>query len=107
MNTIIHVGDVGTAFELVIEDKKGVPVNVSTATSMVMYFQKPDKSKISRTPVFSTDGLDGKIQYVSAEGDIDIVGEWIYQGYVIFSEAEKFFSLPATFDVHRNIKPTV
>lgn len=91
-DTVIHVGDVGTIFRLtIVESDEVTPVNVSSATVKKIYFMKPDGTKVTKTAVFSTDGTDGKIQYVGIAGDVDQPREWQMQGYVEMTSG-KFFS---------------
>jgi hypothetical protein len=103
MSTIIHKGDIGTVFELTITETTGTVVDVSTATSKSILFQKPDKTKVSKTATFTTDGSDGKIQYTAVDGDIDTIGEWSMQGYVELASGGKFHSEITTFEVNRNL----
>jgi len=81
-DTKIHVGDVGTSFLLTIVDKNGTVIDISSALSKFIYFQKPKGAILKKDAVFVTDGKDGEIQYLSVTGDIDEVGTWYMQGYV-------------------------
>lgn len=80
----IHVNDIGTVFRgTVYEDCDAQTlVDISTASVMVMYFQKPDGSVVTQTAVFSTDGTDGKMQYTTIASDLDQAGSWKMQGKV-------------------------
>lgn len=99
-DTIIHVGDVGTAFQITIVQPDGVTaIPVDSATEKKIYFQKSDGSRVVQDAEFVTDGSDGKIQYVSEIGDVDISGTWLMQGYVEITEG-KFFSEAVRFLVH-------
>ena len=102
-DTIIHVGDDGTVFELTILDTKKKPINVSTASLRVIHFMKPDRTRVTKTATLTTNGVDGKIQYKSVAGDIDMAGEWIMQGFVKFSDGNGFFSEKPEFPVITNI----
>jgi hypothetical protein len=83
MTTIyVHNGDVGTVFRLTIVDTAGTAIDVSTATTKYIYFEDPAGTKVQKTAAFYTDGKDGKIQYTTVSGDIDLVGTWRIQGYV-------------------------
>jgi len=78
----IHVSDIGTVFEVTLMDDT-VVVDISTATAMEIVFVKPDKTKVVNTAVFTTDGVDGKMQYVIAlDTELDQVGNWKIQGIV-------------------------
>lgn len=99
-DTIIHVGDVGTIFRVTVVETDGVTaIPVDTATEKKIYFQKSDGTRVVQDAEFVTDGSDGKIQYVSQTGDVDISGTWLMQGYVEIAEG-KFFSEAVRFLVH-------
>ena len=79
----IHVGDVGTAIILTVNDSStGAVVDISSATTLEIVLRKPNGTSITRTAEFVTDGADGKLQYVTIAGDIDRAGEWSAQGYI-------------------------
>jgi hypothetical protein len=77
----IHVGDIGTVFEVTLQDCD-VPLDVSTATEQIIYLLKPDGTLLEKDSVFTTDGTDGKIQYVAIAGDLDQEGSWKIQAKV-------------------------
>ena len=57
MATYVHNADIGTIFELTITDEDGVVIDVSTASTKYIYFQKPDGTKVKETaaqPEFET-----------------------------------------------------
>ena len=106
MTTYIHDGDIGTIFKQTIVDPEkktdlypdGTPIDVSTASTKFIYFQKPDGTKMKKTATFYTDGTDGIIQYIAVLSDIDQTGIWQVQGYVETSDG-KFFTEKTTFNV--------
>jgi hypothetical protein len=60
----------------------GAALNISTATSLRLYFKGPsDSAAVEKTAVFNTDGTDGKLKYTkSAADDVnDEAGEWKVQ----------------------------
>ena len=78
----IHVADVGTVFEVTLMDD-AVIVNISSASSLEIIFEKPDKTKIINTAVLSGDGTDGKMKYiVTVDTELDAKGNWKIQGNV-------------------------
>ena len=77
----IHVGDIGTAFEITLKDCD-VVVDVSTATVKQIIFKKPDKTVITKTADFKTDGTDGIIHYLTILDDLDLKGTWYVQAKV-------------------------
>ena len=78
----IRVGDVGTTFEDTVKDQDGEIVDISTASNLDMIFRKPDDTPVVQTADLTGDGSDGKMEYVTVEGDLDQAGEWQRQGLV-------------------------
>jgi len=81
----IHYLDIGTSFELTVyntEDDVSSILDLSTATSMLITFQKPDTTTVVQTATLVTDGADGKMTYISVLNDIDQLGTWKIQGKV-------------------------
>lgn len=97
-----HIGDVDTAFEATIVDQDGAVVPIPTATTREIIFRKPDKSTITRTAVLVTDGLDGKMQYLTVADDLDEPGLWHWQGKVVIG-AGTWHSDEDHFTVLRNL----
>lgn len=91
----IHVGDIGTVFEVTVHDCD-VVVDISAASTMEIVFKKPDKTIVTKVAVHTTDGLDGKMQYVTILDDLDLKGTWSIQARVTLptgtwrSEISKF-----------------
>lgn len=84
-DTVVHVGDVGTVFEVtVLED--GVPLDVSTATDKALLFRSPSGALAVQAAAFTTTGADGKIEYQTLSGDIDEVGTWRVQGRIVIPQ---------------------
>ena len=100
MANVIYVGDVGTIVELTIKDENQSVVNVSGATLKQVKFKKPNStSVITQTAAFSTDGVDGKIRYVTLTGDIDTVGDWLVKAYIELGANVKFYTDYIAFQV--------
>jgi hypothetical protein len=101
----IRKGDIGTVFErtvyTIIDGVKTI-VNVSSATTMEFIFTKPDGTKMTKDADFSSDGSDGKLRYVTVADDLDGVGDWKLQVYVILSSGE-WHSDISHFRVHDNL----
>lgn len=114
----IHLGDIGTEFVVEIvectgEDANGDPiytaVDVSTNTSLNIYFKKPDGTVLTKTAGFASvdsgatnDGTDGKISYYSVAGDLDVLGKWYIQGKVTLPSGA-WSSAIGSFKVKSNI----
>lgn len=98
----IHVGDIGTAFIITVKDESDNIVDVSTATLKTISFKNPSKVIISKSAALTTDGTDGKIQVVTASGDIDQKGRWVGQAKVGFAGGQ-FYTNVFKFEVEGNI----
>lgn len=97
----IHVGDIGTVLRVTVQDDDEV-VDLSTATIKIIYLEKPAGTKLTKTAVFTTDGSDGKIQYVTIAGDLDAAGWWKIQAHVTLP-AGSWYSDWQPFRVHANL----
>lgn len=84
-NPPIFVGDIGTILRLTVMeciDNVDVVVDISSQTVMEIHFIKPDGSTETQTAVFTTDGINGQMQYVTILDDLDLAGVWRMQGDV-------------------------
>jgi len=103
MTTIyVHNGDIGTIFRLTITDIEGIEIDVSSANVKYIYFQDPTGTRVQKIAAFFTDGKDGKIQYTTIAGDIDMVGTWQIQGY-IETNIGKFWTKKGYFNVYSTL----
>jgi hypothetical protein len=100
------VDDIGTVFKATIKDEDGVVVDVSGAGTLELVFRKPDGTAVVKTAVFTTDGEDGVIQYITIADDMDTEGEWRVQGYVKIATSE-FHSDVHRFRVYPNLSRPV
>lgn len=101
MSATLQVGDVGTIIEVTLLDGE-TPVSVVGATSKTMRFQKPGGTVIDKAAAFTTDGSDGKVQYVTVSGDLDIAGVWQVQAKIVTAEGQ-WTSAIGTFKVAANL----
>lgn len=102
----IHVGDVGTVFEVILKDDEDV-VDISQATVKQIHFRKPDASTLEKPGTFNDDGTDGMMYYTSVEGDLNLAGKWQIQAYVVLpvsTPAGTWSSDLGRFEVFPNIK---
>lgn len=83
----VHLDDIGTVFRALIVDGSTAK-DISTATTKQLIFKKPSGSKLTKDGSFYTDGTDGILQYTTVSGDLDEVGLWKVQGYVIIGTNE-------------------
>jgi len=98
----IHLEDIGTVFVGTVKDDAGNVVDISGATTKQFTFKKPDGSKAIKTAIPTTDGTDGKMQYVAVSGDLDQAGGWRLQGKVILPSGTWYTDVHR-FDVHTNL----
>lgn len=71
----VTVNDYGWALRLTVK-KEGEILDISSYTSLQFVFHKPSTEELIVTAEFTTDGSDGQLEYVIADGDIDEVGAW-------------------------------
>jgi len=77
----LHVGDIGTIIYINIVEG-GEALDISSATTKTIRFQKKDKTTMDKDGEFKTDGTDGILQYTTLTGDIDQKGRWLAQAYL-------------------------
>jgi hypothetical protein len=83
-----RINDVGTRFVIQLKRTDGSILDVSEATEKYIVFRKPNSAAgILKAASFTTDGKDGKIQYITGSGDIDKLGYWQIQALVKFGSA--------------------
>lgn len=102
----VHVGDIGTVFRITLKDKQCdgtmVILDVSAASKLDIIFRAPNGIKKTKSANFTTDGSDGKIEYISLDGDIDSAGEWKIQVYLELPSG-KWSSDIGSFYVYENL----
>lgn len=97
----VHVGDVGTIIRIELKDDD-VEINLSSASVKQIKFKNPSGEVVTQTAVFTTDGTDGRIQYVTEADDINESGTWEYQAYIEMGGG-KWHSEKLTFLVRENL----
>ena len=97
----IHMNDVGTKFLVTVTDGTSA-VDISSATTKQLIFQKPSGTKLTKATAFTSDGTDGKMQYSIASDDFDEARSYKLQGKVVISDGT-FYTDIHTFKVHRNL----
>ena len=103
MSSEVQKNDIGTVFRITIKDRDTLEIlNISSASTKQIIFLKPDGNKLTKNASFYTDGTDGKIQYTGISGDLDTVGIWKIQSYLILSN-NQYSSDVSTFKVKENV----
>lgn len=102
----LHLEDIGTSIRITVEDTdescNRVIVDLSSASVRQIIFRKPSGTKLTVTGALVTDGTDGKIEYITEAGDLDEVGEWKVQVYLVFPTGG-WRSEIGTFRVNANL----
>lgn len=101
MASQIHVNDVGTQLIMTVKDD-GEVVDISNASSLIVVLKKPDGESHQKTGTIYTDGTDGKMYYVSVNGDFNAAGNYKIQAIVTLNNGT-FYSSISTFKVYCNI----
>jgi len=77
----IHVGDVGTVFEITIQDGSTI-VDLTGYTKVDIILKKPEAVKETKVGVVDGDPTTGIVRYTTITGDLDTEGTWQIQAYV-------------------------
>ncbi|OGC94097.1 MAG: hypothetical protein A2W25_11990 [candidate division Zixibacteria bacterium RBG_16_53_22] len=75
------------------------------ATNLYIYLTPPSGVDKTKAAVLSSNGSDGKMQYVTVNGDLDETGSWQIQGYIKFSNSQIFKTSVRQFNVLANLVP--
>lgn len=98
----IHVGDIGTAFDITMYDDTKV-VDLTGYISLTINFIKPDGTCMPKVAVLKTDGTDGILRYITVLGDLDQAGTWQLQAVVELATG-KWSSDTTKFKVYGNLE---
>tara|TARA_R100001377_G_C3117860_1_gene84877 strand:+ start:218 stop:544 length:327 start_codon:yes stop_codon:yes gene_type:complete len=101
-----HENDIGTTFRVTVYDTNSdgttKVADINTASVKKMTFEKPDGQTFERVAVFTTNGSDGQIEYVSVDGDLVPAGNWKLQAYVKTSDGS-WRTNSGSFKVYENL----
>lgn len=98
----IHYNDIGTSFRCTMKDENNAVLDISSASTLNLIFRKSNGAIVTKTATLVNDGTDGKMEYVTVSGDLDMVGPWQVQGYVVLSTGS-WYSDIHDFKVWKNI----
>lgn len=101
MNSFIHENDIGTKLLIKVVDD-GQVVDLSVATTLVIFIRKPNGTVLTLPAELETDGEDGLMYYITVAGDIDEAGSYKIQGRVTLPNGI-FYTTVDTFMVHCNL----
>lgn len=83
-----QVANAGIQFIVQVLDENLDPINLFGATSLVLAFQAPEGTQFTKTAQFLTNGIDGKIYYVTNDTDLLEAGLWYVQAHVMVGSAQ-------------------
>jgi hypothetical protein len=101
----LHYNDIGTIILTTITDcvsGTSSPIDISACVSTFLVLKSPSGTSYTKSAVFNTDGTDGKIKYVTVDGDLNQTGTWRIQAVVNFATSS-FRSNVKTFKVYENL----
>ncbi len=106
----VHVGDIGTAFRLQVQDtdedgKITIP-DLTTQTAITIRFTRPSGLSFDKVGALVGPGTDGLIEYVSIGGDLDKAGRWTRQGHVVLASGQ-WWTSKIEFQVEDNLPAPV
>jgi len=91
----IHIGNIGTVFEVTLYSNASDALDVSTAAgagTKEIIFSKPDGTVVTNTAAFVNAGADGKIDYTTVLAtELDQTGRWNIQAKVILTGPARTF----------------
>ena len=101
----VHYNDIGTVILVTVNDcvsGTSTVLDLSGASTLELILQSPSGSSTTKTAIFDTDGTDGKIKYLSVDGDFNEVGTWRIQAKIAIGGGI-FRSDVGTFRVYENL----
>jgi hypothetical protein len=111
-NEILHVGDYGTQFILTIKklvDGVATVVDISGVDEnedIFILFRDSEGTVTKHNASFYTDGEDGKISYITEDGDISVAGTMKYRAEVALSPTQNYQSSTCEIEVYEEWEVT-
>jgi hypothetical protein len=99
----IHKDDIGIRFLVTVLDENGDAKDISSATTKQFIFQKPSGELLTASASFVNGGTDGQLSYTSVSGDLDEIGLWRLQVYVVYTGGSKKSDV-GNFRIYRNLE---
>lgn len=78
----MKVDEVGIIVTATLEEN-GTALDISGSTTRQLIFVSPTHQKRVFPCTFTTDGTEGKMQYTTLAGDLDVSGDWQIQAFVV------------------------
>lgn len=80
LSDFLQIDDSGIALVVTVTASDGTtPINLSSASNFTIYIYRPDGRLITGTASLYTNGLDGKIQYITQSTDLTVQGVYKVQ----------------------------
>ena len=104
MSSSIQENTIGAPLTFtVLEPASTQAMDISLASVKNLIFKKPNGVRITKTNVpFATDGTDGKLKYITIDGDLAPAGKWAVQAYIVKPGIDGR-TKEGLFDVLRNL----
>lgn len=102
LEKILQYGDIGVLFDVLVTDYFDEVIDLSSATTKEIILKKPSGKTVTKTASFVTDGIDGRISYLTIADDIDEVGVWQIQVHIVMPSSN-WRSEVGSFRVKANV----
>lgn len=79
----VQMDAIGVVIEVTVTEDD-VVADLSTVTTKQLILRKPNGDELTKTALFTTNGSDGKLRYTTIAGDLDHIGTWKVQPYLVF-----------------------
>jgi len=80
---LAQVDDIGVVLLIqMLKQSDGTPLDISTASDLKIIYSWPDGTRFTKDALIYTDGLDGKLYYITEDGDLPLAGFYSIQGKV-------------------------
>lgn len=97
-----QVANVGTIIRITMTDYADSALDISSASTLEIIFEKPDGTDVTKTATLTGDGTDGIMQYTMESGVLVQVGTWQVQGHVVIG-SQDFYGSISTFQALDNL----
>lgn len=103
MSDEIHESDIGTVFEITVEEDD-VAIDISGVVTKQVILMAPDETATAYDAAFVTDGSDGKMKYTTtSDAILTPAGVWFLQARVAWSASQDWKSDIHEFRVYENL----
>lgn len=93
-----HVGDVGFRFYVTVVES-GLPLDLSTAASVSLKFQRTDLTTFTVTPTLVGGGTGGQCYWQTVAGNLNQAGQYKLQPIVTYAGGLVYYCETLTFAV--------